>query len=164
MNRIIPPRAPRSTLCPSRSHSHTRNPPPISQSPASANSASDVRTSSGLMARSPPRSWSPGHGIIRLVPQRSRAKVWVLFFLMLFLAVVASVSYLGWPQTVPGVQSLSTPPRFLGQKTPFTVVLEARRGNVTQVEVRVAQSGKATTVAKQEGALGGRVEIPVVVD
>jgi len=104
------------------------------------------------------------HGIIRPVPQRSRAKVWVLFLLMLLLAVVASVSYLGWRQTVPGVQSLSAPPRFLGQKTPFTVVLEARRGNVTRVEIRIAQSGKSTTVAKQEGSLGRRLEIPLVVE
>ena len=102
--------------------------------------------------------------IIRLVPQRSRAKAWVLVLLILLLAVVGSVSYLGWRQTVPGVQALSAPPRFLGLKTPLTVVLEARRGNVTRVEIRVAQSGTSATVVKQEGALGRRVEIPVVVE
>jgi murein DD-endopeptidase MepM/ murein hydrolase activator NlpD len=88
----------------------------------------------------------------------------VLLVLILLLAVVGSVSYLGWRQTVPGVQALSTPPRFLGQKTPFTLVLEARRGNVTRVEVRVVQSGTSTTVTKQEGPLGRRVEIPLVVE
>ena len=104
------------------------------------------------------------HGIIRLVPQRSRAKAWVLVFLILLLAVVGSVSYLGWRQTVPGVQALAPPPRFLGLKTPFTVVLEARRGNVTSVEVRVAQSGTAATVAKREAVLGPRAEVPLVIE
>jgi murein DD-endopeptidase MepM/ murein hydrolase activator NlpD len=98
------------------------------------------------------------------VPKRSRAKAWVLVLLILLLAVVGSVSYFGWRQTVPGVQALSPPPRFLGLKTPLTVVLEARRGNVTRVEIRVAQSGTSATVAKQEGTLGRRVEIPVVVE
>ena len=104
------------------------------------------------------------HGIIRFVPKRSRAKAWVLLLLLLLLAVVGSVSYLGWRQTVPGVQSLTTPPRFIGQKTPFTVAVEARRGNVARVEIRVEQSGKSTPVAAKEGALGGRLELPVVVD
>src|SRR2546426_2511154 len=116
------------------------------------------------MTRSPSPAVEVRHGIIRIVPQRSRAKAWVLFVLFLLLAVVGSVAYLGWRQTVPGVQAVSTPPRFLGQKTPFTVVLEARRGNVTRVEVRVVQSGTPTTVAKQEGPLGRRVEIPLVVE
>ena len=116
------------------------------------------------MTRSPSPAVGVRHGIIRIVPQRSRAKAWVLFVLFLLLAVVGSVAYLGWRQTVPGVRAVSTPPRFLGQKTPFTLSLEARRGNVTRVEVRVVQSGTPTTVAKQEGPLGRRVEIPLVVE
>jgi murein DD-endopeptidase MepM/ murein hydrolase activator NlpD len=103
-------------------------------------------------------------GIIRLVPQRSRAKLWVLVVLILLLAVVGSVSYLGWRQTVPGVQVVSPPPRFLGLKTPVTVVLEARRGNVTSVEVRVTQSGAATPVTKRDAVLGPRAEIPLVLE
>jgi murein DD-endopeptidase MepM/ murein hydrolase activator NlpD len=101
---------------------------------------------------------------IVFVPQRSRAKAWVLLLLILLLAVVGSVAYLGWRQTVPGVQALSPPPRFLGLKTPLTVALEARRGNVTRVEIRVVQSGATATVAKQEGVLGRRAEVPVVVE
>src|SRR5882724_1398889 len=116
------------------------------------------------MTRSPSPAGGARHGIIRLVPQRSRTKVWVLFVLFLLLAVVGSASYLGWRQTVPGVQAVSTPPRFLGQKTPCTLSPGARRGNVTRVEVRVVQSGTSTTVAKQEGPLGRRVEIPLVVE
>ena len=99
-----------------------------------------------------------------VVPKRSRAKAWVLLVLILLVAGVGSVGYLVWRQTVPGVQSLTTPPRFVGQKTSFTVVVEARRGNVARVEVRIEQSGKSTPVATKDSGLGRRVEIPVVVD
>ncbi len=99
-----------------------------------------------------------------VVPKRSRAKAWVLLVLLLLVAVVGSVAYLVWRQTVPGVQSLTTPPRFIGQKTSFTVIVEARRGDVARVEVRIEQSGKSTPVATKESGLGHRVEIPVVVD
>jgi murein DD-endopeptidase MepM/ murein hydrolase activator NlpD len=88
----------------------------------------------------------------------------VLLVLVLLLAVVGSVAYLVWRQTVPGVQSLTTAPRFIGQKSSFTVVVEARRGNVARVEVRIEQSGKSTPVATKDSGLGRRVEIPVVVD
>jgi murein DD-endopeptidase MepM/ murein hydrolase activator NlpD len=98
------------------------------------------------------------------VPQRSGPKIWALLFLVLLLGVVGSVSYLGWRQSVAGVQAVATPPPFLGQKTAFTVVVEARRGNVAQVDVRVVQNTKSTSVVKQEGARGGRLEIPVAVD
>jgi murein DD-endopeptidase MepM/ murein hydrolase activator NlpD len=104
------------------------------------------------------------HGIIRFVPTRSRAKAWVLIVLVLLVAVVGSVAYLVWRQTVPGVQSLTTAPRFIGQKSSFTVVVEARRGNVARVEVRIEQSGKSTPVATKDSGLGKHVEIPVVVD
>ena len=104
------------------------------------------------------------HGIIRFVPKRSRAKAWVLLVVVLLVAVVGSVAYLIWRQTVPGVQSLTTAPRFIGQKTAFTVVVEARRGNVARVEVRIEQSGKSTPVATKDAGLGPHVEIPVVVD
>ena len=104
------------------------------------------------------------HGIIRFVPQRSRTKAWVLLVLLLLLTVVGAAAYLVWRQTGPGVQSVGPPPRFLGQKTPFAVVVEARRGNVARAEVRVVQSGKSTTVITKDGALGQRFEIPVVVE
>jgi len=94
-----------------------------------------------------------------VVPKRSRAKAWVLLVLLLLVAVVGSVAYLVWRQTVPGVQSLNTPPRFIGQKTSFTVIVEARRGDVARVEVRIEQSGKSTPVATKESGLGHRVEM-----
>ena len=85
-----------------------------------------------------------------VVPKRSRAKAWVLLVLILLVAGVGSVAYLVWRQTVPGVQSLTTAPRFIGQKTTFTVVVEARRGNVARVEVRIEQAGKSTPVATKD--------------
>ena len=98
------------------------------------------------------------------MPQTSRVKIWVLVVLLLLLVVVGSISYLGWRQSVPGVESLTPPPRFIGQKTTLTITLEARRGNVARVEVRVAQGGKSTTVAMQEGAFGRSVQIPVTLE
>ncbi|MBI1964352.1 MAG: peptidoglycan DD-metalloendopeptidase family protein [Candidatus Rokubacteria bacterium] len=91
-------------------------------------------------------------------------KTWLLVVLLLLLAVVGTVSFLGWRQSVPGVVSLTAPPRIIGQKTPLTVTLQASRGGVARAEVRLVQGGKATVVARQEGALGRRVEIPVTLE
>ncbi len=91
-------------------------------------------------------------------------KLGVLLILALLLAVVGSVSYLAWRQSVPGVQSLTPAPRFIGQKTTLTITLEARRGNVARVEVRVVQDAKSTTVTRQEGAFGRRVELPLTIE
>lgn len=98
------------------------------------------------------------------MPRGSRTKTWLLVVLLALLAVVGSVSYLGWRQSVPGVRSRTAPPRFVGQKTPLAFTLEASRGNIARVEVRIVQGGKSSVVARQEGALGRRVEIPVVVE
>ncbi len=87
-----------------------------------------------------------------------------MVLLLLLLGVVGSISYLGWRQSVGAVRSIGAAPRFLGHKTTFTVALEARRGNVVRVEVRVVQGGKSTTVLKQEGAFGRHVETPVTLE
>src|SRR5262245_66293780 len=103
---------------------------------------------------------SIGGGVVSsVVPKRSRAKAWVLVVLILLVAVVGSVAYLVWRQTVPGVQSLTTPPRFIGHKSSFPVVVEARRGNVARVEVRIEQAGKSTPAATKDSGRGQRVEI-----
>ncbi len=96
--------------------------------------------------------------------RESRAKTWLLVVLLLLLAVVGAVSYLGWRQSVPDVRSLTSPPRFVGQKTPLAFTLEASRGNVARVEIRVAQGSRVAVVARQEGAFGRRVEVPVVIE
>ena len=98
------------------------------------------------------------------MPRESRAKRWLLVVLLLLLAVVGSMSYLGWRQSVSGVRPLTLPPRFVGQKTPLTLTLEASRGNVAWVEVRIVQGGKSSVVTKREGAFGRRAEVPVVLE
>ena len=89
--------------------------------------------------------------MILVVPQRSRTKAWVVLVLVLLLAVVGSVSYLAWRQSVPGVRATLQAPRFLGHNTSFTVTLEAAHGNLRRSEVRVVQGGKPVTVATVTG-------------
>jgi murein DD-endopeptidase MepM/ murein hydrolase activator NlpD len=102
--------------------------------------------------------------MIAVVPQRSRGKSTLLIVLLLLLAVVGSVSYLGWRQSVPTVRASTQAPRFLGHNSSFTVAFEAARGNVRRAEVRVVQGGRPITVVKAEGALGSRVQLPVTVE
>ncbi len=101
--------------------------------------------------------------MISVVPQRSRGKSWLLIVLLLLLAVVGGVSYLGWRQSVPGPRVSVQAPRFLGHNSSFTVTLETARGNLKRGEVRVVQGGRAVTVAKADAA-GRRVELPVTVE
>ncbi|HEV8471329.1 MAG TPA: M23 family metallopeptidase [Methylomirabilota bacterium] len=92
---------------------------------------------------------------------RSRFKIWLFLVLLLVLAVVAPVSYLGWRQSVPGVRATVGAPRALGHKAAFTVTVQAARGNVVRAEVRVVQGGRSFTVAKHEASLGPRADLPV---
>jgi murein DD-endopeptidase MepM/ murein hydrolase activator NlpD len=107
---------------------------------------------------------SKPHDRIPLVPQRSRIKSWLLVVLALLLVVVGGVSYLGWRQSVPPVHVTVSAPRFLGHKTPLTVVLEAARGNVVGAEVRVVQGGAPVVVVKREAPAGERLELPLTVE
>lgn len=97
---------------------------------------------------------------------RSRSRFKSLFVLALIplLAAVGVVAYIGWRQSVHGVQVTGTPPTLIGHKTPIKVGLQATRGNVTQAEVRVLQGGKSTVLAKHEGTPSPRVELPVTID
>jgi Tfp pilus assembly protein PilX len=101
--------------------------------------------------------------MIAVVPQRSRTKSWVLVVLLLLLLVVGSISYLGWRQSVPGVRATLTAPRFLGRDTAVTATLDAARGHVRRAELRLVQAGNTITLAKAEGALGRRAQLPVTV-
>jgi murein DD-endopeptidase MepM/ murein hydrolase activator NlpD len=98
------------------------------------------------------------------VPRRSRTKLSVIVVLVLVVTVVAAIAYLGWRQSVSGVRVTATPPRFVGQRTPMSVVAEAARGNVVGVEVRVVQGGgPPVVVAKQEGR-APRVEVGLTLE
>jgi len=88
----------------------------------------------------------------------------VLIVFVLLFAVVGGVSYLGWRQSVSGVTLQGEPPRMLGHKTAITLALEASRGNVTTVEVRLVQGGKVFVALKQDGARSRRVELPLTID
>jgi len=98
------------------------------------------------------------------VPLRSRTKTYVLVVLVLLLAVVGSVSYLGWRQSVPPPTVASSPPRFLGHKTTVPMTVQAARGNVASVEIRVVQGTKQAVVVKQDGKLGPRAELPATLE
>ena len=102
--------------------------------------------------------------MIAVVPQRSRTKSWVLVVLLLLFAIVGSVSYLGWRQSVPLVHATLMAPRFLGHNTSVTATLDAARGNVRRAELRVVQGGKAITLARAEGPLGPHAQLPVTIE
>ncbi|HZF04160.1 MAG TPA: M23 family metallopeptidase [Patescibacteria group bacterium] len=95
------------------------------------------------------------------MPPRSRFKAGLLTVLVLILAIVAPISYLGWRQTVPGVHATLAVPRFIGHTPAFTVTLDASRGNIARAEVRVVQGGRPVTVAKSDAPLGPRAQLPV---
>jgi murein DD-endopeptidase MepM/ murein hydrolase activator NlpD len=96
-----------------------------------------------------------------VVPQRSRIKPWVVLIVLLVVAIVVPLAYLGWRQSVPGVQATLTAPKAIGHKGTLSVALAAARGNVAGAEVRVVQGGTPVTVFKQEAPLGPRAELPV---
>ena len=101
--------------------------------------------------------------MIAVVPQRSRTKQWIFVVLFLLLAVVGTVSYLAWRQSVPVPRVSLQAPRMLGHNSSFTATLETARGNLRRAEVRLVQGGRTTTVAKSEG-LGHRAELLVTVE
>lgn len=88
----------------------------------------------------------------------------LLALLVLLLLVVGGVSYIGWRQSVPGVVVTFTPPRFLGRQTSFPLAVEARGGQVAQLEVRVVQADRPAVALREEGTLGRRLERSVTVD
>jgi len=95
------------------------------------------------------------------VPPRSRFKAGLLGVVLVVLAIVAPLSYLGWRQTMPGVRAVLAVPRAIGAAPAFTVTLQASRGNVARAEVRIVQGGRPVTVAKSDAPLGPSGELPV---
>lgn len=106
--------------------------------------------------------WRPGRRCDPVV-RRTRTKIRVLVVLLLLLSVVGGVSYLGW-QSIPAPTVVTTPPRLAGHTTAFPITVQARRGNVVGVEVALVQAGRSVIVAKADGTLGARAEVPVAID
>lgn len=101
--------------------------------------------------------------MIAVVPP-SRTRFVVVAFVVLLLAIVGSISYVGWRQSVPGVKVTTTPPRLVGHRTALTVGLAATRGHIAQAEARVLQGGRSAVVARLEPPLGARAELPVTIE
>jgi len=87
----------------------------------------------------------------------------VFLVLILLLAVVGSVSYLGWRQSVPGVKVAAEVPKFLGHNASFTVTLDAAHGNVRHADVRVVQGTQTVSLATWEGARAPHVTVPITI-
>ena len=83
---------------------------------------------------------------------------------LLVLAVVGSIAYLGWRQSVPGVRATVTAPRAIGHKSTIPIVVEAIRGQVARVEARVLQGGASAVALTRDGTLPSRLEIPLTID
>ena len=101
--------------------------------------------------------------MIVVVRQRSRTKAWVVLVLLLLLAVIGSVSYLAWRQSVPAARATVEAPKFLGHNASVNVTLEAVRGQLQRAEVRIVQGGTATTIARPASPLGPRVALPIAI-
>ncbi|HSE06932.1 MAG TPA: M23 family metallopeptidase [Methylomirabilota bacterium] len=81
---------------------------------------------------------------------RSRARVWLIVLGIPILIVLGGIGYLAWRQSVAPVRVEFEPePRFIGARTPITLVLRARRGGVQAVDVRLNQGGTRVNVAQQ---------------
>ncbi|MBI1846400.1 MAG: hypothetical protein HYR86_05450, partial [Candidatus Rokubacteria bacterium] len=98
------------------------------------------------------------------MPPRSGTRVWIVVFLALVLLVAGAVSFLGWRQSIPAPRVTGTPPRLIGHKATATFVVEAAGGRLARAEVRVLQGGKSVVVARPEGALGRRAEVPATIE
>ena len=81
--------------------------------------------------------------MIAVVRQRSRTKAWVFVVLLLLLAVVGSVSYLAWRQSVPVARATVQAPRFLGHNASVNVDARGRARQLQRAEVRIVQGGTA---------------------
>jgi hypothetical protein len=76
--------------------------------------------------------------------------VWLIVLLVPILVVLAGIGYLAWRQSVPAVRVEFEPaPKFIGARTPITLLLRARRGGVRSVDVRLNQGGTRVNVAQQ---------------
>lgn len=84
-------------------------------------------------------------------------------FSVLLLAVVGGVSYFGWRQSVPGARVILTSPSVLGRNTRLALTVEASRGELAAVEVRLVQRGQSIRLLHEERP-GRRAEITVAME
>jgi murein DD-endopeptidase MepM/ murein hydrolase activator NlpD len=81
---------------------------------------------------------------------RSGARVWLILLAVPVLIVLGGIGYLAWRQSVAGVRVEFEPvPRYVGARTPITLVLRAARGGVQSVDIRLNQGGTRVNVAQQ---------------
>ena len=85
---------------------------------------------------------------------RSTFRFWFTIIVIPSLLVVGALGYLAWRQSVRGVRaSLDPVPRWIGIKTPLAVDLQAAKGGVRSVEIRLRQ-GSAKVVILQQAFTG----------
>jgi murein DD-endopeptidase MepM/ murein hydrolase activator NlpD len=81
---------------------------------------------------------------------RSGARVWLIILAVPLLIVLGGIGYLAWRQSVAGVRVEFEPlPRYVGARTPITLVLRAARGGVQSVDIRLNQGGTRVNVSQQ---------------
>ncbi len=96
--------------------------------------------------------------------RQSHTKFWVVLVLLLLLAVVGSVSYVGWRQSVGGVRVTTEAPKLIGHKVSFPIGLRAAHGHIVAADVRVVQGGKMPTVTKLAAPIGREGQLPVTIE
>ncbi len=97
---------------------------------------------------------------------RSRLRVWLIIFVVPILLVLGAIGYLAWRQSVPAVRVEFQPvPRFIGARTPITLVLRASRTGVESVDIRLNQGGTRVNVAQQtfSGPAGSEQRVQLIV-
>ena len=85
---------------------------------------------------------------------RSTFRFWFTIIVIPSLLVLSALGYLAWRQSVPGIRaSLDPVPRWIGVRTPLAVDLQAAKGGVRSVEIRLRQ-GSAKVVIVQQAFTG----------
>jgi murein DD-endopeptidase MepM/ murein hydrolase activator NlpD len=87
----------------------------------------------------------------------------LLVLVVLGLAIVAAAAVLAWRQSAPGVDVTLEPLTAVGLETPIRITVEAARGEVAAVEVRLVQDDRAGEVLRRDVA-GQRVELEAMIE
>ena len=81
---------------------------------------------------------------------RSTFRFWFTIIVVPSLLVVGALGYLAWRQSVPGIRaSLDPVPRWIGVRTPLAVDLQAAKGGVRSVEIRLRQGSASVVIVQQ---------------